>query len=300
MLKVVVLGTSGSTPTKSRSMPSVAIIREGDVYLFDCGEGTQMRMMQNNINISKIKSIFISHTHGDHVIGIAGLVRTLALNNREEPLFIYVPAGFEKVIGNLITFDKAIIKYPIIIKGVSSGKVYVDKEIEVRAFPLNHTIKCYGYSFSERRKRRFIKEKCDALGIKGRDYSILSKRGFIIKNGKRIGIREVTYIQEGRKIVYATDTRPCATTVRASRNADLLIHEATFTEKEKGLARERKHSTAKEAAIVAMKAHAKLLVLTHLSARYRNTLPIKKEAGKLFENVVVARDGYSFEIERKE
>ena len=298
-MQVVVLGTSGSTPTKSRGMPSVAIIRDGNVFLFDCGEGTQMKMMQNNINISKIKAIFISHTHGDHVIGLAGLVRTLALNNRVEPLNIYVPAGYEGYLKNLITFDKAIIKYPIIIHGALPGKVYEDDEVEVRAFSLNHTIRCYGYSFAEKSKRRFIKEKCDQLGINGREYSILAKRGFIIKNGKRVSIKNVTYIQHGRKIVYATDTRPCATTIRAARNADILIHEATFTEKEKRLAIERKHSTAKEAALIAKKANAKLLVLTHLSARYRNIMPIRKEAKNFFENVVVAKDGSAFEIERK-
>ncbi len=299
MFKVVVLGTSGSTPTKSRGLPSVAVIKDGSIYLFDCGEGTQMKMMQNGVNISKVKAIFISHTHGDHVIGIAGLVRTFALNNRQEPLEIYVPLGYENVISNLITFDKAIIRYPIIIKGVEPGKIFSNDEIEVRAFRLDHTIKCYGYSLYEKSKRRFIKEKCERLGIKGEEYSIISRRGFIIKNGRRISLRDVTYLQEGRKIVYATDTRPCISTIRIARNADLLIHEATFTEEEIELAIERKHSTAKEAALIAKKAHAKMLVLMHISARYRNTLPIKNEAKKFFENTVVAKDGYSFEIDKK-
>ena len=298
-MKVVVLGTSGSTPTKTRGMPSVAVVRNGNVYLFDCGEGTQMRMMQNGVNISSIRAIFISHTHGDHVIGLAGLIRTLALNNRTEPLPIFVPSGYEHVVKNLITFDKALIKYPIIIKGTGRGKVYEEDEIEVRAFPLNHTIRCNGYVFEEKRKRRFIKERCEELGIKGKEYSILSRRGFIIKNGRKISIKDLTYFQEGRKLVYATDTRPCISTIRAARNADILIHEATFTEKEKELAIERKHSTAKEAAIIASKAHAKMLLLVHISARYRSTLPIKNEAKRFFENVVVARDGYLFELEKK-
>ncbi|MGC8662368.1 MAG: ribonuclease Z [Candidatus Micrarchaeia archaeon] len=295
-MKIVMLGTSGSTPTKSRGLPSVAIVREGKVYLFDCGEGTQMKMMQHGVNISSIKAIFISHIHGDHVIGLAGLVRTLALNNRKDPLIIFVPSGYEGAVKKLITFDKALIKYPITITGVGRGKIYEEEDIEVKAFALNHTVKSIGYVFKEKKKMRFIKEKCNALGIKGEEFSIISKEGCIAKNGKIIKLVEVTYAKEGKKVVYATDTRPCASTVRASMNAELLIHEATFTEKEKRLAVERKHTTAREAALIAKKAEVRMLILTHISARYRNTIPLISEAKKIFYNVKVAKDGMVVEI----
>jgi ribonuclease Z len=297
MIKIVVLGTSGSTPTKTRGMPGLALVREGDVYLFDCGEGTQMKLMEYNINISKINAIFITHTHGDHIIGIAGLVRTLALINREDVLRIFVPKGYEKVLASLITFDKAMIRYSIEIKGIGSGQVLKGDDFTVRAFKLNHSIKSYGYIFKERDKRRFIKEKCDKLGIKGEMYSILEDNKEITVKGKRIRIEEVTFLQKGKKVVYATDTRPCASTVKASADADVLIHEATYTEAEKRLAMLRKHSTAKEAAEVAKKANAKMLVLTHISARHRNVKPLQEEAESIFKNSVVAKDGYTIVLE---
>ncbi|MGC8710643.1 MAG: ribonuclease Z [Candidatus Micrarchaeia archaeon] len=297
MIKIIVLGTSGSTPTKTRGMPSVALVREGDVYLFDCGEGTQMRMMQYDVNISRIKAIFITHAHGDHIIGIAGLVRTLALNNRVEPLLIFVPKGYEKVLMSLITFDKAMIRYNIDIRGIGSGIIMKGKGFLVKAFRLKHSIPSYGYVFKEDDKRRFIKEKCGKLGIKNEMYSLLEKTGSIKVKGKSVRIEDVTWLQHGKKIVYATDTRPCANTVKASLGADVLIHEATFAENEKKHALLRKHSTAKEAAGVAKKADAKMLVLMHISARYRSPKQLQEEAEAVFKNTVVAKDGYAIALE---
>ncbi|MDE1850719.1 MAG: ribonuclease Z [Candidatus Micrarchaeota archaeon] len=296
MIKVTLLGTSGSTPTKSRGMPSVALTYNGRVYLFDCGEGTQMRMLEYGVNISKVETVFLSHIHGDHVIGIAGLIRTLALNNRQKPLVIHVPKGQESGIKSLIVFDKAIIKYQIIVKGIGGGTVYKGDGFEVDAFRLNHQITTLGYVFNESDKLRFIKDKCKALGIKGEMFAQLGKKGKI-KIGKRtIRIKDVTTLQKGKKVLYVTDTRPMTGTVRAARNAEILIHEAAYTEKEKNLAKERKHSTAYEAAHIAKLAKAKLLIITHLSARHRNPDALYQEARKVFKNTVIGNDGYTTEI----
>lgn len=290
------LGTSGSTPTKSRGMPSVALAYEGSVYLFDCGEGTQMKLMRYGINISKIKAIFISHVHGDHIIGIAGLIRTMALNARPNPLYIFVPKGYERQVANLVTFDRAMIGYQIVIKGVAGGEVYRGKDFTVSAFRLNHSIPDYGYVFKEEDKLRFIKEKVERLGIKGTMFAELEKRHSITVKGRRISIKDVTWLERGKKVVYATDTRPCASTVKAARNADLLIHEAAFAKSEKRLAIERKHCTADEAAAVAKKAGAKALVTMHISARYRSSEKLLKDAQEIFPNSVVAKDGYTIYI----
>ncbi|HVA82656.1 MAG TPA: ribonuclease Z [Candidatus Aquilonibacter sp.] len=296
MIKVTLLGTSGSTPTKARGMPSVAITHNGKIYLFDCGEGTQMKMLQHGINISKIETIFLSHIHGDHVIGIAGLVRTMALNNRQKPLTIHIPKGFESAIKSLIVFDKAIIKYPIIIKGIGSGKVYKGEDFEISAFKLIHQIPTLGFVFRENDKRRFIVEKCKELGIKGTMFAQLEKRKKI-KLGKRIiKLESITTLHKGKIVVYATDTRPSKATVSAAKNADILIHEAAYTENEKKLAIERKHSTAQEAAGVAKLAGVKMLILTHLSARHRNPDALYVEAKKLFKYVIVGNDGYTTEV----
>jgi ribonuclease Z len=296
MIKVVILGTAGSAPTRTRHLSSVALIYDGDILMLDCGEGTQFQMLSYGINAVKVKAIFLSHTHGDHIIGIAGLVRTMALNSRKDPLLIFVPEGYEKVVKNLIVFDRAIISYPIIIKGVRSGIVYKGKSYCISAFRLKHTIPTYGYVFKENDKLRFVKSIAERSGVRGRMFSVLQKKGVIKVGNRTLRIGQLTRRQIGKKIVYAIDTRPTKETVLAARNADLLIHEAAFSRAEEKLARERKHSTAAEAAELAKRAHVKMLVLTHISARHKNALVLLKDARKIFRNAVVANDGYSLLI----
>ncbi len=299
MIKITFLGTSGSVPTKSRSLPSVAVTYEGKTLLFDCGEGTQRQAMRYGINISSIKAIFITHMHLDHVIGIAGLVRTLALYRRTEPLYVFVPKGEEKGITALLNFDKALISYKIIIKPVKAGEVFEDKEFSVDAIKLNHTVPAYGYVFKERDKLRFMKERCRSLGIKGRMFSELLKRKSIrLKNGKTVRIGEVTYTEKGMRIAYVTDSRPSKDVEKAARGVELLIHEATFADAHRKLAIERKHSTAREAAEVAKSAGAKRLLLFHFSVRYKNTATLIKEAKKVFENVQAAKDGMEIVLQK--
>lgn len=295
-IKTIILGTAGSAPTRERRMPSVAIIYEGEVLLFDCGEGTQFRMLEHGINPVRVKAIFLSHAHGDHTIGIAGLVRTMGMNNRREPLLIFVPAGEEKVIQNLIVFDKALITYKIIIKGIRSGLVYSGRDYEVLAFRLRHTIPTYGYVFREKSKIKFKKEMAHRLGLRGEMFSKLEKSGAVRVGKRTITLRQVTWKQEGKKIVYATDTRPTQSTIAAARNADLLIHESSYKASEIGLAKKRMHSSAGEVAALARKAHVKRLVLTHISARHRTDVELLRDARKFFKNTVVAKDGYTLII----
>jgi ribonuclease Z len=291
MMKLTFLGTGGSTPTKDRNLPAVAIEHEGEIYLFDCGEGTQRQALAYSVNISKIKCIFITHAHGDHIIGLAGLVRTMALNRRMHPLTIYVPAGDEDRINVLLTFDKALIGYKIDVKGVKSGQVLKGDGFNITAFKLNHTISTFGYVFEEESKLRFMKEKSKKLGLKGEMFGKLSKNGSIKINGKTIRLKDVTFTVPGKKVVYATDTMPAETTVKAAAGADVLIHEASYAKKLKELAKERAHSTSEDAARVAKKAKCKRLILFHISARYKNTNELLKDAKAVFKNSTVATDG---------
>ncbi|MDE1825514.1 MAG: ribonuclease Z [Candidatus Micrarchaeota archaeon] len=296
MIKITMLGTSGSTPTKERGLPAAAITYNGKVYLFDCGEGTQMKMLAHGVNISRVEAIFISHVHGDHIIGLAGLVRTMALNNRQKTLTIYVPKGEEKTIKNLIVFDRAIIDYPVEVKGTATGIIYRSEGFEVSAFRLNHQITTYGYLFKEKDRKKFIADKCRSLGIKGKMFREITQRGSITVGKKRISISSVTLPQKGKSVLYVTDTRPCASTEKAAKGADLLIHEAAYSDAQKALAVMRKHCTAGEAARLAKKAKVKMLLLTHISARYKDTDLLLSDATKIFKNTVVAKDGYTVEV----
>ena len=295
-MSVVMLGTGGSTPTKDRGLPSVVVSHEGNSYMFDCGEGTQMQMLKYGVSSSRIKCIFISHIHGDHVIGLAGLVRSMALNNRTAVLYIFVPKSYEKSLDALMTFDKALIRYPLKIVGMKNGSVFSDKGVDVRAFKLNHSIETLGFSISEHDKRNFQKKKCDALGIKGPMFSRLTKKGSIKIGKKIVLLNDVTTLRKGIKLVYATDTRPTAETLKAARDCNLLIHESTYSDSEAKLASERKHSTAVEAAQIAKKAKAKELILTHISARYTDHTKLLNEARKIFKNTQIAKDGQTVEL----
>ena len=296
MIKVTFLGTSGSTPTKERGMPSVAITYNGDVYLFDCGEGTQMKMLSYGINISKVNAIFLTHAHGDHIIGIAGLIRTMAMLQRKKDLVIYIPKGYEKEIMSLIVFDRAMIGYKITVKGIGGGLVHKGDGFTVGAFKVSHQISTYGYVFKEDDKLRFMKEKAQKLGIRGEKFSELQRKKRIKIDGRTITLRSVTNLVQGKKIVYATDTRPSSATVAAAKGADLLVHESNYADKEKKLALQRKHSTAAEAAQIAKSAKVKQLVLIHLSARHRDVGPLLSDARKIFKNTTVANDGENISI----
>jgi ribonuclease Z len=296
MIKTVILGTAGSAPTRERRMPSMVVIYEGDILMFDCGEGTQFRMLDLGLNPVKIKAIFLSHTHGDHTIGIAGLVRTMALNSRTEPLLIFVPKGYEKVVQNLIVFDKAIISYPIIIKGIQTGKVFSTKNYEISAFKLTHTIPTYGYVFKEKDRLRFKEEIAHKLGLRDEMFSQIKQKGYLTIDKRKIMLSQVTTKQEGKKIVYATDTRPSITTIAAAKGADLLVHEASYKSSEIEIAKRRKHASSGEVAALAKKAHVKRLVLTHISARHKTDTELLNDAKRIFKDTVVAKDGYTLVI----
>ncbi|MDE1871418.1 MAG: ribonuclease Z [Candidatus Micrarchaeota archaeon] len=290
-MKLLFFGTAGSVPTKARGMPSIAIYHDGDIFMFDCGEGTQRQMMQHSVSIAKVRAVFLTHIHGDHTIGIAGLVRTLTLTNRTKPLEIFIPEGGEKALETLIGFDKATINYRIIIRKVRSGEIYKGKDFSISAFRLVHTASTYGFVFKENDTVRFIKPKIKNLGLKGETFSTLLKKKHIKINNKIIRLGDVSTKKIGRKIVYATDTRPTKATISAASNADILVHESTYSDKESNLAKERFHSTAIEAADIARKAKAKMLVITHPSARYKDAEVLAKEARKVFRNTQIAKDG---------
>ncbi len=305
MLRITFLGTGGSTPTPNRNPSAIAVNREGELMLFDCGEGAQQQMMRAKVGM-KITAIFITHFHADHVLGIPGLLQTMALQGREEPLEIYGPQYVDKFLYHLLALGYAGRSFDVKAIELRPGDVVRRRDYEVRAVKTMHNVLSIGYVLEEdMRPGRFNRERAIELGIKpGPLFSKLQLGLTIEIEGKEIRPEEVLGPpRPGRKIVYTGDTRPCESVIEASTNADLLIHDGTLSEETKEYAIDYMHSTALEAAEVAKQASVKKLVLTHLSARYSDLEGIRKlkdEARRVFENTEVVSDLMTIEVSYSE
>ena len=294
MIRVVVLGSGASVPSVQRNLASVAVRYDGDVYLFDCGEGTQRQMMKYRMSYAKAKAIFISHLDADHYLGIAGLCHTLNLAGRkpEEKLFIYGPRGTARIVEGLRC------SYGFVdVRDVGEGGVHRGEGFVVSAFAVKHGNNALGYVFEEDAGRNFDKAKCDKLGIEGIMFRELEQKGEVVAGkGKKVKIGDVTIPKKGRKIVYTGDTMRCEAVVRAAKGADLLIHEGTFGEELKMEAAEKEHATVSDAARAAKEAKVKKLVITHISNRYENTAALLKEARRIFTASEIAHDGLELKL----
>lgn len=302
MMRLTFLGTSGAVPTTERNPSALVIEREGDRLLFDCGEGTQRQMMHFEAGFD-IGHIFLTHLHGDHILGLPGLLQTLDFNEREKPIAIHVPAGTRSQIERLISATNDRPSYPVRVKQASAGDTVLDKsEYEVRAVEVNHQTNAVGYALVEDdRKGRFDRKKAEEeLGLSpGPEYSKLHRGEPVEHEGRTIRPAEVVGPpRPGRTVVYTGDTRPTGSVVEAAEDADLLIHDGTFGEEHADRARKTAHSTAREAARVARDADAKRLALTHLSTRYTGRgWQLENEAAEVFDGrVFMADDGMRVDI----
>jgi ribonuclease Z len=299
MIRVTFLGTAASRPTVGRNVSSVAVQREGDLMLFDCGEGTQRQMMRFGTGFG-VQAIFVSHLHADHFLGIIGLLRTMALQGREEPLALYGPRGAESVLTRAIHLGVERIPFSVSVTEVTGGEPFSFGEYEVVPFPVWHGTEAVGYALREHeRLGRFDVERARALGVpEGRLFGQLHRGETVTVGDRTIHPEEVVGPpRPGRLVVYTGDTRPSESTAEISKGADLLIHEATFGEEEAERAHETYHSTAKGAALLAREANPRRLILTHVSARYSdNPAPLLEEARAFFPETQVAHDGLSIEL----
>jgi len=295
---IVPLGVASATPTATRHLSSVALWREGSTYLFDCGENTQMRMLQAGMKRSKIDCVFISHFDTDHYNGLIGLLSTLQLQRRERKITLVGPEGLQKFVEWNFDFADVDITFPIEYVEVEEGfdhEVVVDEEeFYVDARPLEHSKFCIGYRFQEKDKPGKVDaEKAKSLGISedwqykdlkaGKDVTL--EDGTVIKSTDIVG-----YPRPGDSFAYVTDTEYCRNSVKLALNSNVLYHEATFGSSLKDKARETGHSTAEDAARVANEAKTKLLVITHFSARYTNQYVLLREARNNFHPTWVATE----------
>ncbi|HEY7861333.1 MAG: ribonuclease Z [Gemmatimonadales bacterium] len=300
-LAVRFLGTSAARPTVERNVSSIAVIREGETLLFDCGEGTQRQMMRYGISFA-LNDMFITHFHGDHIIGVIGLLRTLALQGRTEPMRMWGPRGAARVLRGAAHFGVDRVGFPVEIAEIAPGQRIARDGYSIIPFPAAHSGEVsIGYALVEDdRKGRFDPDLARSLGIPEgplwgkihKGESVTLDDGRVIEPATLVGPR-----RPGRKLVISGDTRPADATIDAARGADLLIHEATFAQEEAVRASETGHSTASEAARVAAAAGVRRLALTHFSARYsRDPGELLREAREVFQEVVLARDGMEIEI----
>jgi len=295
------LGTSASRPTVERNVSALAVVREGETLLFDCGEGTQRQMMRYGIGFA-LSDIFFTHMHADHILGLTGLLRTLALQGRTEAMNLYAPVGSESMMWRAIRLGSDKQTFPINVFELSPETPLKRKGYSIVPYPVDHGDKAaIGYLIAEEtRLGRFNPEMAKEIGIpegplwgkihKGEAITLDSGR--VVEPGELVGAT-----RPGRSVVLTGDSRPAAGTVAAAMGADILVHEATFADEEQPRAVETGHSTAREAAEVAAQAGVKKLVLTHLSARYsRDTSDLEREAREVFANTIVARDGMEIEV----
>ena len=301
-MKLTILGCHSAVPRTNTNPTSQVLEIKNNIFLIDCGEGTQVQLRKHKVKFARIKHIFISHLHGDHYFGLVGLISTFRLLSRETELHIYCPKGLKEVITLQMKLADSWTNYPLIFHELDSRTskiIFEDDQVEVFTIPLNHRVYTNGFLFKEKEQERklvmssVLKHKIDVA------YYRKLKQGFDVENidGKWIDNQLVTKPGvKPKSYAYCSDTAFEETIIPIIQNVDVLYHEATFLEKHKKLTLHTKHSTAKQAAEIALRANAGTLILGHYSTRYDDLESFRTEAQTIFEIVHLAEDGKTFEF----
>ena len=298
-MKLVYLGTSAAAPTVDRSSTCICLVRENEVLMFDAGEGAQIAYMKASLPWNKKMKIFVTHLHGDHCLGILGLLQTMSLQKRTESVEIYGPAGIEEFITINIKMLNFGLPFPVFITIVNEGNVVSEKDYQIKCCDAQHGISAFSYCFEENeRSGVFYPDKAKELGIpEGKLWQELQNGNSIEVDGKKIESSQVTgEKRSGKKIGISGDTRPTKKLEKFFKNSDYLSFDCTFSFDLKDRAIETNHSTAKEAADLAKNANVKNLILTHFSARYNDESVLLNEAKQIHESVIAAKDLLEIEI----
>ena len=301
--KVTILGSSGALPAYGRHPASQLVEIQSRYFLVDCGEGTQMRLMRLQVNFHRINHIFISHLHGDHYLGLMGLIFTMHLQRRVNDLHVYSHRGLDEIITTQLRYSRSAPVFKIVFHLLDKGVqqiIYEDEAMTVETIPLSHKIRCSGFLFKEKAKpRRIDKSKLpqglliqQLAGLKdGRD--VIDESGTVLYTNESLTLPP----RKLRSYAYCSDTVYDEALVAQIRNVDLLYHEATFMTEEEAKARDTKHSTAKQAATIALLAAADKLLVGHFSARYKDLMQLLEEAKTIFPNTSLAIEGEEFIIQ---
>ncbi|MFV8360026.1 ribonuclease Z [Flavobacterium sp. LS1P3] len=301
-MKLTILGCYAATPRTITNPTSQILEIKNRIFLIDCAEGTQVQLRKNKIRFSKINHIFISHLHGDHFFGLIGLVSTFTLLNRTTDLHIYGPKGIQEIIKLQLRLSNSWTNYGLFFHELESNEsevIFEDEKVLVKTIPLKHRVYTNGFLFQEKAAPR--KLNLDAV----QNYEIDTCYYQKIKNGKDITLEDGRVIENdkltfdpipAKNYAFCSDTAYNEAMIPIIENIDVLYHESTFLQSEENLAKKTLHSTAKEAATIALKSNAKQLILGHYSTRYENIDLFREEAATIFPEVLLADDGKSFDF----
>ncbi len=291
MAKLIVLGTSAATPKPRSSLSSYYFEHDGLGILMDAGEGTQYQLMKARVRFSKIKLIVISHLHGDHVLGLPGLLETMSMGSRKEELIVIAPEGIYNFIECSFKYTYFKPAFPIkIIEVKDEFELSIGNNVSVKVFPVKHIVPTIGTKISVTYKRKVKREMLEKKGVPKRLWGKIQNCEEVRFKGEILNCEDFTWPPRQIKVVYSGDTAPCEKLVVEARKANLLIHESTFTRDMAEEAHERGHSTAMDAALTASKAEVDMLLLTHFSMRYKDPRVLLDEARIFFRNAYLAEE----------
>lgn len=295
------LGCASAQPTVNRFQSAHVLNVHERLFLIDCGEGCQMQLRKHGFSFLKIQNIFISHIHGDHVFGMFGLLSTMSMIGRTAQLFIYAPQSFSDVLANFLKHFGDSFKYEIVHKVLEPGglhKIYDGRTMEILSFPLNHRIDCYGFLFREKTPKRNVhKYLIEKHTLTLQEIARLKDGKNIVRDDEIFLNSDFTYLPyEPRSFAYCSDTAPFKEASEYVKGVDMLYHEATFGSDMDGIAQATMHSTARDAANVALQAGVKKLIIGHYSSRYKNINVLLNEAKELFKETYTAEEGKEFEL----
>ncbi len=296
-VKITFIGTGGSWPTPGRGLPAVIVQVDEIINLFDCGEGTQKQLMKSPISFMGIDNVFITHFHGDHFLGLLGMIQSMSFNNREKPLNIYGPRGAIRILSNAFNVGYFNLKFDVTVNELEFGEKYEFEKFSLSTFKNDHTVPAMSYRLEESSLVKIDKEKADKLGVPARRLEELRNKGSIDIDGRIFTIDQVSAgIKKGRSIVYTGDTRPMETMKEFAKDADVLIHDTTTDSSLEPAVNEFGHTSSRQAAEIARDANVGRLFLFHYSPRYSSIDVMLKEALKIFERTSGSREMLEYSV----